>query len=237
MNTSTNPLSWTHLDSSLPPLDDPAARTLLAAMHARMYKWPPAFVGYRARLCVNDNGIQHEGSVTVRLGREASVELDGPETLCRWVRERLWRQAMHLSDMPFSEGDGRHGITFASAQEDADNHPRGRQIILRGGSLQACYWIKDTRYTQIERRDPTGALCVNLIERYEMAPDRRLYITHYVKISFSRVGGSQATIESCANDFLWRNGVLFPSRRRVSEVPEHETRTREILLSEHDALA
>jgi hypothetical protein len=202
-----------------------------------MYKWPPAFVGYRARLCVNDNGIQHEGSVTVRLGQEASVELDGPETSCRWVQERLWRQALHLADKPFSEGDGRYGITFASAREDADNHPRGRQILLRGGSLQARYWIKDRRYMQIERRDPTGTLCVNLIERYELAPDRRLYITHYVKISCSRDTDRQTTTESCVNDFLWRNGVLFPSRRRISEVREHETRTQEILLSEHDALA
>lgn len=237
MNTTRSPSPRTRPDGALPPLDDPTARTLLAATHAGMYKWPPPFTGYRARLFVNDDGVRHSGSVTVRLGHGARVHLDGPGALSAWVQERLWAQALHLADVPFSEGDGRYGITFASAREDADRHPRGRQLVLRGGPLRSRYWVKDGRYTQIERQEPDGARRVNIIERYETAPDGRLYTTHYILIFFPRAPDTATAVESCVNEFLWRDGALLPSRRRVSGVRDHTVRTREVVLSAHEVLA
>lgn len=224
-------------DRSLPPLDDPTARTLLAAAHAQLYKWPPTFTGYQARLLVNDNGIRYAGSVSVRLGHGTHIHLDGDEALATWVRECLWTQARRLADIPFAEGVGRYGITFASTQEEGKSSPRGRQLLLRDGPQPTRYWVRDGRYWQIERQEPNGARRVDIIERYDMAPDGRRYVTHSVTTHFSAPKGARTAVESYVNEFIWSGDVLFPCRRTVTDAVAGAIRTREITLSGHIRIA
>jgi hypothetical protein len=88
--------------------DNPAARQLLQEVHARMYKWPATFAGYRAALTVQEEERLWHGEVTVQPRQAVVVQLDSDESVRAWVHESLSTQAMHLAHIPFAQGDGRY---------------------------------------------------------------------------------------------------------------------------------
>jgi hypothetical protein len=222
--------------STLQPLDDPAARTLLAAAYARMYKWPPGFAGYRAQLSVNNDGHPYDGTVTVIPQQQPRVEVTGNENLRAWVRERLWTQTMHLVDIPFHAGDGRYAITFMNDTHAVCDHPRGPCVRLSGGPLPSWYRIEKERYTQIGCTPPCGLRWVNTIERYDTAPNGYLYATHYVLAFFAQNPDALVGIESCTNEYTACNGILLPAWRRITTITNGKVQTRTIRLTDHRLL-
>jgi hypothetical protein len=55
--------------------DNPVARQLLQEAHARMYKWPATFAGYRAMLTVQEEERLWHGEATVRPRQAVEVQL------------------------------------------------------------------------------------------------------------------------------------------------------------------
>jgi hypothetical protein len=213
--------------------DDPAARALLKATHARMYKWPATFAGYQAALQVNDDGQLFSGVVTVVPKQPVVVQLEAEETLRTWVQERLSTQAMHLADTPFAAGDGRYILTFDHTAEATASHPRGVCIRLHGGRMASWYRIAEERYTQISRTIPGQHRQVNTIERYDNAPDGRLYASYYVMAYFQGPELTLAGMESYSNAFIDVQGLLVPCQRIISSAAHGTVRTRVISLSAH----
>src|SRR5712691_6684184 len=80
--------------------DNPVARQLLQETHARMYKWPATFAGYRAVLTVQEEECLWHGEATVQPRQAIVVQVDGDESIRAWVQESLSTQAMHLADIP-----------------------------------------------------------------------------------------------------------------------------------------
>lgn len=220
------------------PADDPAARRLVQEAHARMYRWPAGFRGYRAALVLNDDGRIYTGRVSLVPRKDTTVELVGADpALHEWVRERLWTQGMHLAFPTFEEGDGKYVLSFDLDDDPAMPHPRGRKVVLTGGRLESWYRIKDQQYTQIGRITPMTERRVNTIERYDQAPDGKQYSSHYVMTYFSLDGQTVIGMESYVNEYLDVNGLWLPWRRRVSFGERGLVKTRVIELSEHEALA
>ncbi len=83
--------------------DDPVARQLLREAHARLYKWPATFAGYRAVLTVQEEERLWQGEATVQPQQAVMVQVDGDDSLRAWVQESLATQAMHFTDIPFAE--------------------------------------------------------------------------------------------------------------------------------------
>jgi hypothetical protein len=213
--------------------DDPAARALLQAVHARMYKWPASFAGYQAVLRVNDEGQLFTGVVTVVPKQPVVVQLEAEEALRTWVQERLSTQTMHLVHTPFEEGDGRYVLTFDHTAEATTRHPRGVCVRLHGGRMASWYRIAEERYTQISRTIPGQHRQVNTIERYDSAPDGRLFASYYVITYFRGPDLTLAGMESYSNAFIDVQGLLLPCQRVISSAAHATVRTRVISLSAH----
>lgn len=217
--------------------DHPAARALLRETHARMYKWPATFPGYQAVLHVNDNGRCSQGDVTVLPKQAVVVRLDAEASLQEWVRTVLETQAMHLAYTTFDDSDGRYILTFDETSEAAADHPRGVRICIHGGRMVSWYRIAEQRYTQISRTTPGQRRQVNTIERYEPAPDGRLWASHYVMTYFREPDAVLLGMESYVNAFVPLHGLLLPSRRSVSYIDGGVVRTRMLDLSAHQVLS
>jgi Protein of unknown function (DUF3386) len=217
--------------------DDPVARQLLQEVHARMYKWPTAFAGYRAVLTVQEEDCLWHGEATVQPPQAVVVQLDSDESVRAWVHESLSTQAMHLADIPFAQGDGRYVLTFDPQETGTGRHPRGVRVLLYGGRLASWYRIQEQRYSQIGRTAPDGTRRINTIERYEAAADGRLYATHYILAHFPAHGASLIGLASYVNEFVEHQpGLLLPSRRTIWRVEGGRTRARVIALSAHRVL-
>jgi hypothetical protein len=216
--------------------DDPEARALLQGAHAKMYKWPATFAGYQAALEVNDDGRVFSGEVTVLPRPSVVVQLAADTTLQQWVRERLETQARHLVYTSFAAGDGRYMLTFDHTAEATDRHPRGRRIALHGGPMTSWYRVAEERYTQISRTIPGQHRQVNTIERYESAPDGRLYACQYVLAYFRGPELALADLEIYHNTFLVTDGLLLPGQRVISAIDQSTVRTRQLTLSRHRLL-
>jgi hypothetical protein len=217
--------------------DDPVARQLLQEVHARMYKWPATFAGYRAVLTVQEEERLWHGEATVQPQQAVVVQVDSDESGRAWVQESLSTQAMHLAYIPFEQGDGRYILTFDPQEAGPRLHPRGVRVILHGGRLASWYRIKEQRYSQIGRTVPDGTRWINTIERYEAAADGRLYATHYVLAHFPAHGASLVGLASYVNEFVEHQpALLLPSRRTIWHVEGGRTRARVIALSAHRVL-
>ena len=217
--------------------DDPVARQFLQEVHARMYKWPAAFAGYRAVLTVQEEERLWHGEATVQPQQAVDVQLDSDESVRAWVHESLSTQAMHLADIPFAQGDGRYVLTFDPQETGTGRHPRGVRVLLHGGRLASWYRIQEQRYSQIGRTAPDGTRRINTIERYEAAADGRLYATHYILAHFPAHGASLVGLASYVNEFVEHQpGLLLPSRRTIWQVEGGRTRARVIALSTHRVL-
>ena len=216
--------------------DNPIARQLLQETHARMYKWPAAFAGYKAILTVQEEDRLWHGAATVRPRQAVKVQLDDDDSVRAWVQESLSTQVMHLAYMPFEQGDGRYVLTFDP--QETGLHPRGIRVILHGGRLASWYRISEQRYSQIGRTAPDGTLRINTIERYEAATDGRLYATHYIQAHFPAHGASLVGLTSYVNEFVEHQpALLLPSRRTIWHVEGGCTRARVIALSGHGVLS
>ena len=217
--------------------DDPEARRLIREAHARMYKWPKEFGGYRADVTLNDNGTIVLGTVQLVPRQETTVDLPGADpALQEWVRERLWTQGMHLAYSPFEDGDGRYILSFDSEEDAGCAHPRGRRVLLTGGRLESWYRLKNRQYTQIGRITPMTERRVNTIERYDTAPDGRQASSHYVMTYFSLDGQTVIGMESYVNEFVEVAGIWLPAVRRVSFGENGGVSTRMIILSNHEVM-
>ena len=217
--------------------DDPEARSLVRATHARMYKWPKDFGGYRANVTFNQNGTIVRGTVKLVPRKDATVDLPGADpALQEWVSDRLWMQGMHLAYSPFEDGDGRYILSFDPEEDAGSAHPRGRRVFLTGGRLESWYRIKDQQYTQIGRITPMTERRVNTIERYEFAPDGRQVSSQYVMTYFSLDGQSVIGMESYVNEFVEVGGIWMPAVRRVSFGDSGGVSTRMIKLSNHEVM-
>ena len=217
--------------------DNPVARQLLQETHARMYKWPDAFAGYRAMLTVQEEARLWHGEATVRPRQAVEVQLDGDDSLRSWVQENLSTQAMHLAYIPFEQGDGRYVLTFDPQEVGTDLHPRGVRVILHGGRLASWYRISEQCYSQIGRTARDGTQRINIIERYEAAADGRLYASHYILAHSSAHSASLVGLASYVNEFVeYQPTLLLPSRRTIWHVEGGCTRARVIALSAHRVL-
>lgn len=222
-------------DQGMKPTDDPAARRLIREAHGRMYRWPENFVGYRAKLSLNDEGRVYTGRMSLVPRKETTVELDGADAaLQEWVRERLWTQGMHLAYSTFEEGDGKYVLSFDPEDDPRCLHPRGRRVLLTGGRLDSWYRIKDGQYTQIGRITPMTERRVNTIECCDLAPDGKQYSSHYVMTYFTLDGQSVIGVESYVNEYTDVRGLWLPLRRRISFGERGLVKTRIIELSEHE---
>lgn len=137
---------------------DPKAVALLRQVYEKRVTWGPDFPGFTAKLTVDHQGEEHQG--TVKVGKDRQVELHLPNAeAARWAEEALRSIVAHRSAR-FAEGDGRYPLTLGPE----DRHPAGRLVHLND-ALDSTYRIREGQIRQINRSaGPKQRFTIDILE-------------------------------------------------------------------------
>jgi hypothetical protein len=207
--------------------DDPQARELLQRAFDRTSRWPANFAGFRAALMVNDNGVEHRGTVHMAMPRSIEVTL-AEASLQQWAQQQLAMLAGHRAYRAFDQSDGKYTLTLGP--EEA--HPLGRLIAIHGDGMNSRYRVKDDRICQIQRAMERVRFMIN-IEDSMSTGDGKVLTTRFTVYYFSPSSGQLTQVESFADDYTEVSGVVLPRARRVTFADHGEARVRELILSDH----
>jgi hypothetical protein len=207
--------------------DNPEARELLRRAFDRTSRWRADFVGFRAALIVNDNGVEHRGTVQVTMPRAIDVTVAEPE-LQQWAQQQLAMMAGHRGYRAFDQADGKYTLTLGP--EEA--HPLGRLVYIHGDGMNSRYRVKDERICQIQRSMERVQFTIN-IEDTMTTRDDKVLTTRFTVYYFDPSTGQLTQVESFTDDYCEVGGIVLPKARRVSFADHGEARVREVVLSEH----
>jgi len=207
--------------------DDPQARELLQGAFERTSRWTANFAGFSAALMVNDNGVEHRGTVQVTMPRSVEVTLT-EASLQQWAQQQLAMLAGHRAYRAFDQSDGKYTLTLGPDEA----HPLGRLIAIHGDGMNSRYRVKDDRICQIQRAMERVKFMIN-IEDSMSTGDGKVLTTRFTVYYFSPTTGQLTQVESFADDYIEVRGVALPKTRRVTFADNGEARVRELILSDH----
>jgi Protein of unknown function (DUF3386) len=210
--------------------DDPLARELLRRAFDRTSRWRPDFAGFTAALVLNDNGVEHQGTVRVALPRSVDVSIAEPG-LQQWAQQQLAMMAGHRGYRAFDQADGKYALTLGP--EEA--HPLGRLIYIHGDGMNSRYRVRDERICQIQRSMERVKFTINIDDTMTTREDKVL-TTRFTVYYFAPSTGQLTQVESFADDYCEVDGVVLPKARRVTFADNGEARVREVILSKHAVL-
>jgi len=207
--------------------DDPEARELLHRAFDRTSRWRADFAGFTAALMVNDNGLEHRGTVQVTMPRSIDVTVAEPD-LQQWAQQQLAMMAGHRGYRAFDQSDGKYMLTLGP--EEA--HPLGRLVYIHGDGMNSRYRVRDERICQIQRSMERVKFTIN-IEDTMTTRDDKVLTTRFTVYYFAPSTGQLTQVESFADDYCEVGGIVLPKARRVTFADNGEARVREVILSEH----
>ena len=207
--------------------DDVNARELLHRAFDRTARWRADFVGFTATLIVNDDGVEHHGTVQVTMPRSVEVTVAEPG-LQQWAQQQLAMMVGHRAYRAFDQSDGKYVLTLGP--EEA--HPLGRLIYIHGDGMNSRYRVRDERICQIQRSMERVKFTINIDDSMTTS-DSKVLTTRFTVYYFSPSTGQLTQVESFTDDYAEVRGVVLPKARRVTFADDGEVRVRELLLSNH----
>lgn len=207
--------------------DDVNARELLHRAFDRTARWRADFVGFTATLIVNDDGVEHHGTVQVAMPRSVEVTVAEPG-LQQWAQQQLAMMVGHRAYRAFDQSDGKYVLTLGP--EEA--HPLGRLIYIHGDGMNSRYRVRDERICQIQRSMERVKFTINIDDSMTTG-DGQVLTTRFTVYYFSPSTGQLTQVESFMDDYAEVRGVVLPKARRVTFADNGEARVRELLLSNH----
>jgi hypothetical protein len=207
--------------------DDPEARELLHRAFDRTSRWRADFVGFKAALVVNDNGVEYRGRVQVTMPRSVDVTVAEAD-LQQWAQQQLAMMVGHRGYRAFDQADGKYTLTLGPQE----THPLGRLVYIHGDGMSSRYRVRDERICQIQRSMERVKFTINIEDTMTMRDDKVL--TTRFTVYYFNPGTSQLTqVESFVDDYCEVGGIVLPRARRVSFADNGEAVVREVILSEH----
>jgi hypothetical protein len=176
---------------------------------------------------VNDNGLEHRGTVQVTMPRSVDVTIAAPD-LQQWAQQQLAMMAGHRGYRAFDQADGKYMLTLGA--EEA--HPLGRLVYIHGDGMNSRYRVRDERICQIQRSMERVKFTIN-IEDTMTTRDDKVLTTRFTVYYFAPSTGQLTQVESFADDYCEVGGIVLPKARRVTFADNGEARVREVILSEH----
>lgn len=201
---------------------DPDAFALLKAAHDRRCTMPTDFPGFAAEVLLNDNGIESKGTLVYRSDRrEITLKMEGAEEKAvNWLRQTLTSAIMHRRSGDFTQGDGKHALTFGSP----DRHPLGRKIALND-KLQSYYRVKDNQITEVTRTMGDSRFSITILEN-EVVEEGKYLPRHFVVSYFHAKSGALERSESFSDRHTKFEGAWLPTERRVLLAANGEVKER-----------
>ena len=207
--------------------DDPKAREVLRKANGKTYRWPKGFKGFSADLVLEQAGKVSKGNIELKSARDLKISLDD-ESLQKWAEGQIGMMAVHRSDRPFDEGDGRHSLTFGKD----DHHPFGQLINLHGDGMNSHYRVKNDRITQINRSMERIRFTINVDDSLTTS-DGRFLTTRYTVYYFSPADNRLVNVESYMDHHAIVDGLYLPGTRKMSTVEDQQVITRSLSFTNH----
>ncbi len=139
------------------------ADELVRRAHARAYRYPEAFAGFRASLDWRIGERSGEGAVVARSGPEIELEVDAADDDRAWVERELRSIVGHRQASAYERGDGRHTKRVA----DEPGHPLGVLVEL-GDEYASSYRVSGDELAAVTRTMGDRRFTIVVHERAEM---------------------------------------------------------------------
>jgi len=210
--------------------NDPKAQDLLRGAFEKTARWQADFQGFQADLCINVNGTETKGTVTVKGPRDVSVQIQ-TEELQKWAQNQIAMIAVHRGPRSFEESDGKYALTLGNDQ----SHPLGQRININGDGMESWYRIKDNRITQINRKMPHIGFTIN-VEESAVTQDNKYLTTRYTVYYFSPKDGTLQNVESFSDTHTRISSSDLPATRRINSYENGKVVTRTLVFENHKML-
>jgi len=210
--------------------NDPKAQDLLRGAFEKTARWQADFQGFQADLCINVNGTETKGTVTVKGPRDVSVQIQ-TEELQKWAQNQIAMIAVHRGPRSFEESDGKYALTLGNDQ----SHPLGQRININGDGMESWYRIKDNRITQINRKMPHIGFTIN-VEESAVTQDNKYLTTRYTVYYFSPKDGTLQNVESFSDTHTRISSPDLPATRRINSYENGKVVTRTLVFENHKML-
>ncbi len=207
--------------------EDPEARAAMQDVFGNTARWDADFAGFTADVCVNLNGTEHKGTVTVKGPKEIETTI-ADEQAKSFLNENLASIAMHRGPRSFEESDGKYKIVFG----DDGTHPMGRKVVLGGDGMSSYYRIKGGRIHQINRSTPRMSFSIN-IEESVKNQEGKFLTKKYAVYYYNPETKALKDVESYTDQYTRVGNYDLPELRRIIHSENDWVAVDSMALSNH----
>jgi Protein of unknown function (DUF3386) len=208
---------------------DQAADALLRQVHARAYRYPEAFSGFRAELAWQLDERAGEGHVIARPGPEIELVLDAADPDREWVEKELRSIVAHRQASTYESRDGH-----AKRVEDDSSHPLG-QLVALGDEYDSSYRISGEELSAVTRTLHGRRFTIVVHERAAM-PDGSGLPTAFTVFYWNAESGALAATEAYRDTAVDIGGTFLPQSRTIVRGDDDGLSVRRLVLSGHELL-
>lgn len=209
---------------------DQAADALLRQVHARAYRYPETFSGFRAEIGWQIDERAGEGQVTARQGPEIELVLDADDPDREWVEKELRSIVAHRQASTYESRDGRHAKRIG---EDS-SHPLG-QLVELGDEYDSSYRVSGEELSAVTRTLGGRRFTIVVHERAAM-PDGSGLPTAFTVFYWNAETGSLAATEAYRDTATDVGGVFLPQSRTIARGDDDGLSVRRLVLTGHELL-
>jgi hypothetical protein len=209
---------------------DPAARAeaLVRRAHARAYRYPEGFGGFRAEILASVDGRESEGTLVARPGPEVEVTLsDARPDDVQWVERELRSIIGHRQALAYDRSDGRH---VKRVVEEAA-HPLGVLVEL-DDEYSSSYRLSDGELASVTRTLGERRFTIVVHERLEVG-DGTALPTSFTVFYWAAEDSALSATEAYRDTVVEVDGVLLPESRVIVRGDGDGLSVRRLRLREH----
>jgi Protein of unknown function (DUF3386) len=210
--------------------NDQAADALLRQAHARAYRYPESFSGFRAAVAWQVDGRSGEGTVVARPGPEIELELDAEEQDRAWVEKELRSIIGHRQASTYESRDGRHAKRIG----EESSHPLG-VLVEVGDEYDSSYRVADDELAAVTRTFGGRRFTIVVHDRAAM-PDGTGLPTAFTVFYWDAESGDLAATEAYRDAAAEVGGVFLPGSRSIVRGDGDGLSVRRLVLAGHELL-
>jgi hypothetical protein len=204
------------------------ADALVRGAHARAYRYPEGFSGFRAEVVASCEGRESVGEVVARPGPEIELTMSEAESVdAQWVERELRSIIGHRQPLAYERSDGRH----AKRVVEDTGHPLGVLVEL-DDEYSSAYRLFDGAVASVSRTLGERRFTIVVHERRETG-DGTAVPTSFT-VFYWAVGGDALTATEAYRDTVVDvEGVLLPRSRVIVREDADGLSVRRLSLREH----
>ncbi len=203
------------------------ADELVRRAHARAYRYPEAFAGFRASLGWRIDERAGDGVVVARPGPEVELELEATEPDSAWVERELRSIVGHRQASAYERGDGRHAKRVA---EEA-GHPLGVLVEL-DDEYGSSYRVSANELSAVTRTMGDRRFTIVVHERVE-TPDGKALPVSFTVFYWDASSGALTAAEAYRDAAIEVAGVFLPQSRVIARGDSDGLSVRSLHLTGH----